>query len=422
MIRRRKRESEILRGLPGKLLTAMKAMRILISFLATLWFCTPRSPGQEPTIPNSTLLFADNATWKALYRSVRPNEENELRPLRVDPSLQTLLDAALKDADFLRVQRPVVRLLMQDAAWHAFDSLASERNYHEPANRALRMRLARVIAASALTEEEIKHLPATHTGAAIGDDQKRNTEFDVDLPTDLLEKGSDWLQLTYKNLDRIALTHEMSRGGRSEFLLFVRFPNGSKPLEDYLRSHNEYAVAEGRRRNAILNFMVDRVGPVPPIPKFPAHARAVLLERMLAISDRGVPVATPISRSLAMIDFQPAVNAESGRLHGFRAAAFKLSPDTLLGKETNVHLRRLKEREPFTGETHFPLGLQQCSTCHGGGGLISLTGGVAGMILPPNRAVDSLPKVTASDTQKWKMQQPEFGLLRGLLEGLDLAK
>lgn len=82
----------------------MNAMRILISFLATLWFCTPRSPGQEPTIPHSTLLFADNATWKALYQSVRPNEENELRPLRVDPSLQTLLDAALQDADFLRAQ------------------------------------------------------------------------------------------------------------------------------------------------------------------------------------------------------------------------------------------------------------------------------------------------------------------------------
>lgn len=242
---------------------------------------------------------------------------------------------------------------MQDAAWHAFDSLASERDYHEPANRALRMRLARVIAVAALTEEEIKHLPATNTGAAIGNDKKRNTEFDVDLPTDLLEKGSDWLQLTYKNLDRIALTHEMSRRGRSEFLLFVRFPDGRKPLEDYLRSHNEYAVAEGRRRDAILNFMAVRVDPVPPIPKFPAHAQAVLLERMLAISDRGVPVATPISRSLAMIDFQSAVNSESGRLHNFRAAAFRLSPDTLLGKETNVHLRRLKEREPFTGKRTF---------------------------------------------------------------------
>ena len=221
---------------------------------------------------------------------------------------------------------------------------------------------------------------------------------------------------------RIALTHEMSRRARSEFLLFVRFPDGRKPLEDYIRSFNEHAVAEGRQRDATLNFMADRVGPVPPIPKFPVHAQAVLLERMLAISDRGVAVATPISRSLAMIDFRTAVDPQDGRLHNIRAAAFKLSPDTLLAKETNIHLRRLQDREPFTGETHFALGLQQCSGCHSGGGLMSLTGGVATMIFPPSRAVSVLPKVTASDTQKWKMQRLDFGLLRGLLEGLGLAK
>lgn len=103
----------------------------------------------------------------------------------------------------------------------------------------------------------------------------------LDLPADLLRQDGEWLQLTHKNINRIGLTHEMSRRGRSEFLLFVRFPSGRKQAEEYLKGHNDVSAVESRRRDAILNFRIVRNEAMPPSSIFPAGPQAVLLERML---------------------------------------------------------------------------------------------------------------------------------------------
>ncbi len=337
---------------------ALDATRNMIMAIAVSWLCSQLALGQDSGTRQNTALFENHAAWKAVYESVRPKDNNELSRWKYDSSVEGILDTALKDSDALRSQHPVVRLLMQRAAWYCFDSLASDLNYHDEVNQALRLRLAKVIAASALSADEIKQLPNTFVGKAIDDDKKRNPAFDLDLPADLLQPDGEWLQLTHKNINRIGLTHEMSRRGRSEFLLFVRFPSGRKQAEDYLTGHNNFSIAESRQRNATLNFLVPPREPLPPGPSFPVGVQAVLLERMLAISDQGLATATLVSKSLAFIDSKQAVNSANGNLHPVRSAAFELSTEALLDKDSTVYLRRLKEREPFNGEMHFPDGLQ----------------------------------------------------------------
>lgn len=395
---------------------ALISIRSLMIAMAFPWLCNHIVRGQESGTRQSTKLFENSTVWNAVFEAVRPKDDNELSLWKYDSSLLIVLDKALQDSNILQSQGPIVRLLMQRAAWYGFDSLASELNYHDEVNQSLRLRLAKVIAASALTDDEIAELPNTYVSKAIGDDKKRNPAFDLDLPADLLKPDGEWLQISHKNIHRIALTHERSRRGRSEFLLFVRFPSGRKQAEEYLQSHNNNSAADSRRRNEILNFLIPRNEPIPPSPIFPAGVQAVLLERMLVISHQGKPTATPVTKSVAFLDFKRAVNSANGNLHPVRSAAFELSMDAILEKDSSVYLRRLTDMEPFNGEDHFPNGLQRCIGCHSGGGLLSLSGGVAAMEFPPSRVVDIVLNGSASATTTWKMRRHDFGLLRGMLE------
>ena len=235
---------------------ALHIRRIIIITMAVSWLCSQFVIGQNSGTRPTTALFENHAAWNAVYESVRPKDDNELSAWKYDLSVQSVFDTALEDSDTLRSQRPIDRLLVQRAAWYAFDSLASELNYHDEANQSLRVRLARVIAASALSADEIKQLPNTYVAKAVDDDKQRNPALDLDLPADLLQQNGEWLQISHKNIHRIGLTHEMSRRGRSEFLLFVRFPSGRKQAEEYLKGLNGLLTsAEGygavQRRRAL---------------------------------------------------------------------------------------------------------------------------------------------------------------------------
>ena len=153
---------------------ALDTMRNMIMAIAVSWLCSQFAFGQDSGTRQTNALFENHAAWNAVYESVRPKDDNELSSWKYDSSVPSALDTALKDSDALRLQRPIVRLLMQQrAAWYAFDSLASELNYHDDVNQALRVRLAKVIAAAALTADEIKQLPNTYVVKAIDDDQQR---------------------------------------------------------------------------------------------------------------------------------------------------------------------------------------------------------------------------------------------------------
>ena len=171
----------------------------MVLAIAVSSLCSQFALGQGSGERQTTALFENHAAWNAVYESVRPKGDNELSAWKYDSSMQSVFDTALEDSAALRSQRPIGRLLMQRAAWYAFDSLASELNYHDEANRSLRVRLAKVIAASALTADEIKQLPNTYVAKLIDEDKKRNPAFDLDLPADLLRQDGEWLQISYKN-------------------------------------------------------------------------------------------------------------------------------------------------------------------------------------------------------------------------------
>jgi hypothetical protein len=213
------------------------SMIALQRILLTILFVS--SAGSQAAIAQKLQLTKSSA-WNAAYEAMCPVDGNELARFRVDPSLQAVLDLALSQSDGMRSERPLVRVIYQRAAWYAFDSLATAADRLEGGNQAVRLRLARIIALCTLTDDEIKALSNTYTGTAIGDDRERNPAFDIDLPSDLFDKDGEWIQLTYDKLQRIALTHEKSRNGRNEFLLFVRFPGGREQAEAYLNDHNAH--------------------------------------------------------------------------------------------------------------------------------------------------------------------------------------
>ncbi len=389
----------------------MIAARILITTLFASSLYTAGASAQER-------LFGANEAWNAAYQALRPKDGNELAMFRPESSLPSILDVALAESAYARDQSPLVRAIYQRAAWRAFDSLAAETDYVDGANQALRLRLAKIISVTALTRDEIAGLPNTYTGTAIGDDGKRNPVFDLALPGDLFDKDGSWLQLTHNRLGRIGLTHEKSRQGRSEFLLFVRFSEGREQGEEFLKRHNVCAEGQAQRRLEILDFRVPRTRTVSDPPPLPKGTRAILVERMLVVTTDNIPAATAIVTSVAMIDQTPTVDKKSGRLYPVRSAAFEIDFGSLLDAQKNVSLRRLGEHEPFSGEQRFPNGNQMCVTCHSGNVLMSLSGGVAGMVVPDSRTVDVVPNGSASATATWKKRDFSFGLLRGTLEGL----
>lgn len=362
-------------------------------------------------------LIENDAAWNSALRALTPKDGNELQRFVPESSLPSILDAAVAKSGDLRDQSPLVRAVIQRAAWRAFDSLAAGSDYVGSDKQALRLKLATLISLTALTNDEIARLPNTYVGKAIGDDIERNPAFDLELPEDLFDNHGSWLQLTYQGLGRIGLTHEKSRNGRSEFLLFVRFPEGRQQGEEFLERHNAFATHQGQKRQEILNFLVPRARDAPEMPTMPKGATAILVERMLVISTDHVPVSTPIVTSIAVIDLETAINSRNSQIHRVRSSAFEIDFGSLLDPQKSVSLRRLGDHEPFSGETRFPTGNQMCMTCHAGNGLLSLSGGVAGMVVPEFRTVDVVPNGTKSATARWKMKEFSFGLLRGILEG-----
>lgn len=388
------------------------ARRILIGTWLASTICTENVFAQER-------LFGGNAAWTSAYRALVPKDGNELKRFVPRSSLPSLLDSALAESNYAREQSPLVRAIFQRAAWRAFDSLAADSAYADAKNQGLRQRLAKIISVTALTSDEVERLRNTYVGRALGDDIERNPAFDLDLPNDLFDKDGHWLQLTYQGLSRIGLTHEKSRNWRSEFLLFVLFPEGRQQGEEFLKKHNVFAKHQGQKRQAILNFQPSRNGSTPDMPTMPKGVRAILVERMLVITTDYIPVSTPIITSLAAIELTPILNPENSRVHPIRSAAFEIDFESLINPEEEVSLRRLGDHEPFSGEFRFQTGNQMCSTCHSGNGLLSFSGGVFGIVVPDFRTVDVVPNGTPSATATWKKREFSFGLLRGILESLD---
>lgn len=380
--------------------------------------------GQDPK-PLALLFDTDpRHPWNVVFGLLQSTSDRKFLKEEFQKAAVTALDGLFQDIEAFPPRPPIQRVLMQRVAWAAFDELASQDFSAERSllnlRRTLRHRLAKLISLIALTPAEIGSLSGNMTAQALGDELKRNPVHDLNLPADLMNPNGEWVPIVHKSIRRIALTHESSHGGRSEFVLFLRFPQGRDSLETFLSQFSEFAKVESRKRTGILNRLIHRNEPLPPFPDLPPHVQVVLLERMLVISTEGIPTATPLVETLAMNQFTPTNDPITGNLRQVRNAVFEVSLQHLVDSKSNVSLRRLTDSEPFFGETHFARGLQQCSLCHSGRGLISLQGGAPLMVSPDDRSIEILPRGMSPLTSQWKSTRYEFGLLQGILESISL--
>jgi hypothetical protein len=387
-------------------------------FLCVVLTCLGRGWSEEVASETQGWLFdADtDHPWNIAYETLRMEERTKLLSEEDRSKAVGILDLVLGSDP--TEHSAVQRVVMQRAAWATFDFLVGHDETSGPMGREIRHRLARLIALTALTEQEIARLPSNYTTRALGDENKRRPEYDLSLPSDLLEPNGEWIQVVYRGIRRIALTHELSHGGRSEFLLFMRFPEGRSGGEAYLKRFNDYATIEARRYGGIADRSTSHPELIPRVPTFPDNVGAILLERMLVVSNSGKPTSTPIIKSLAYIDCSSTDGADTRASHKLRSAVLEISVDRLLDSDSVISLRRLSEDEPFFGERLFPQGLRECILCHGNtkDGLISLTGSAPEMIRPKNRSVEILRNGEATWTPKWKSKRYDFGVLQGMLE------
>lgn len=359
--------------------------------------------------------------WNACYKVLRQTGNAELKDgdflRKALESIDELLSAPTKTSAGLPTQQGTLRrATMQREAWRVFDLLVAQYQSTARGHRSLRYRLAKLISLTALNEEEIGELKTNYTIRPLGNELPRDSVNDLDLPEDLFDPDGDWVQLTHKTIRRVALTHESSHGGRSEFLLFLRFPKGRAQAKAYLKDFNEHAAVEAERRREILFRLVPRRRLLPALPEFPQGLKVILVERMLVISESGIPKTTPIILSIAFNDLSPTISERTRTRHRIRSAVFEASVEHLLKPGATTSLRRLEFGEPFFGELHFPKGLQQCSQCHADNGLATLHSNFGGVVVPDDRSVLITTAGSESRTPQWKLRQSDYSMLLGYLE------
>lgn len=174
---------------------------------------------------------------------------------------------------------PARRLMLQRDMWAVFDWCAwvpddwVNMSSDEPAAKALRWRLARIIQRLALSRQQIAALPdnyraavESHAFALEYDPARRSQAY---LPPDLFDKDSAWICIENR-----ADFHAKAVHDRSIFLALLQLPGGKKATEQYLQS-----LAQGPRQ-------------------FPVGTKVALLRQALAVDDAGRVTATNVTESL----------------------------------------------------------------------------------------------------------------------------
>lgn len=177
------------------------------------------------------------------------------------------------------------RAMFQHDMWAVFDWLTSKENEYPTQSFELQSRLAQVIKRVALSEEEILSLPDNYQQAV--ESQIFPTHFEADfpqniyLPDDLFQSDSAWVALGREN-GPIAITHISSAPflGRSVFLVFL--PTQNDTTLDFIHSLQ-----------------------IESQPLTPIGTEAVLVRRMLLISDKGELILSPLIEQIQIRYFNP---------------------------------------------------------------------------------------------------------------------
>jgi len=346
-----------------------------------------------------------------------------------------VLDQFIRGHGERLIRDPLKRALLQRDLWALFDWSADYRTYpaanasEAQARTGLQRRLATVIKRLALTPDEIGRLPDNHVEA-------EKLLLASGFPLGLFAPDGAW-QLVGRPDGTTAREHGSAFGGRSVFLVFVKFPAGREQAVRYLKELREFVpglvYTDGdfpTTQKQEGQFL--RVNPATP--QFPAGTQWALVRRLCLIDDRGEIRATRLIESIqtrtylsipeADSDFNALRNAQSVAEFQMDLANFPSLRAVAEGERDFhfVHFRSMgvdpferlsaadwvRDRNPVRSET-----LRTCKKCHFARGVLSVNT-YASFGRDASRLQESTLEREANEMLTWKASQFDWGLLKGL--------
>lgn len=397
----------------------------LLSLTACIWFAIKNKPVSADDLARQETLFKGNlsAIWNEAFRtifdeSVIQNPEKFLIGQQKAEVLSTL--KRLNTPQSLEKKSLIEKVTIQRAAWALFDSLIATSIHSSEENQEFLSELAKLISATALSGEQIHRLKSNYSTVAINDvaGQKQNPANDINLQEDIFKKKGDWIQVVYKDLGRMAITHEEIRHLRSEYIMLLKFPEGRQSGIDFIENKNAYFSWNSNHKFEPLPSTIKN-------PIVPSGTISVVIERMMVVNDKGEVQATPLVKSVEINELvTPKDVVKISRVDRFilgsrwKNAVFKVSLPQLLEKEASRTLKRLKGKEPFSGVMNLPNGLQNCKNCHNHSHFISFDGGglMTSHLLKENMLINVVENGSHSKAASWKEKRIEFQKLKTLLQ------
>jgi hypothetical protein len=343
-----------------------------------------------------------------------------------------VLDEFIRGHGERLIRDPMKRAMLQRDLWALFDWSAHEVT--QPASE-LQRRLVTVIKRLALSADEIGRLPDNYAEA------EPRLEGSG-LPHALFAPDGGWLLVGRAN-DTAAPEHTSGVGGRSVFLVFVKFPGEREQALQYLKALREFVPA--------LVYTNDGFPPVqtregqllrtnPATPQFPVNTQWALVRRLCLIDARGEIRATRLIESIqtrsylsipdigggfdaflnsqAVAEFQldrehaPSLRAVKEGEKDFQFVHFRslgMDPFEQLSAADWVRDHNSVLRDPIRGET-----LRTCKMCHVYARGILSVHTYAAFGMAANKLDGSTLEREASATLAWKSRQFDWGLLKGL--------
>jgi len=298
-------------------------------------------------------------------------------------------------------------------------------------------RLAVIIQRLAQPKAVIQALPDNYATAIQSGHFASQHNFDCHsnyLPPGLLTCPDEWVEI---DTSSESLPHFMEEGqidyvgwsirGRSYYRIFWRFPGGRKDVEEYLkylRVEGVYWEKTARQGHIALK---------PDVRQIPIGTEAVIVQFMIVLNDRLVPVPTRLVESLRVsvyknVDGTPDPETNTGL--GLIGRVYGTQRRLLFDNLTHGGLARAPDNAPtyqvlLSGHEdwgHFGRQqsvIQTCMHCHmhwkWKTGVFSLNsifsfvpdGGMPGIVIPMGFG-DILPLPRAQRIARWKQRQEDY--------------
>lgn len=328
-----------------------------------------------------------------------------------------VLDDFIRERGERLISDPLKRALLQRDLWQLFDWTASPwtPGTHFANERAeLQTRLVTVIRRLALSAKEIAALADNYARAEANENL-------ADLPRGLFAREGHWLIVGAKQNEPTAAVHTLDFGGRSIFLVMVRFPEGRQQAISYLQRLRDFGTAS-------VN---------PALPQFPINTEWALVRRLCVIDEQGEIQPTPLIESVQLRRYVKIATDAAGALdptnapqrfakfHMDRRNGAVLKPVAAADKDFHfVQFRShgtdpfefTNDREPRRDPARFRTEtLRTCATCHQAPGMLSVLSYNRLFSTPPIESLESSSVDEESAVVlQWKRRQFDWGLLQGL--------